>query len=157
MHLPVNTQIGTCPIEYVFFSDSTTARCYKYVPSAGSWITAKAACQADGGAWLATIPNEAVQGFIDSLLADSGAVSTWIGLNDQSVEGSFVWDHGETVSYTNWSPSNPDNTDGIEACVAILSESNQWNDAWCSGQYSGYLCERNAFGNEFFSILLYFS
>ena len=104
-------------------------------------MTAKAACQADG-AWLATIPNQSVQGFINSLF-DGDLGTTWVGLTDQAVEGSFVWDHGEAVSYTNWYPGEPNSFDGNnEDCVCLYNGNyGTWNDAPCFDS-SNYACER---------------
>ena len=32
-----------------------------------------------------------------------------IGLNDQEVEGTFVWQDGSIPNYVNWHPGQPDN------------------------------------------------
>lgn len=32
----------------------------------------------------------------------------WIGLDDRAVEGTFVWNDGSVVGFTNWSSGQPD-------------------------------------------------
>ena len=64
---------------------------------------------------------------------------TWIGLNDRSVEGTFVWSNGEAVTYTNWTAGEPNNS-GNEDCAHIWS-SGTWNDIPCTGYPTPYVCE----------------
>merc|ERR1712107_477010 len=58
----------------------------------------------------------------------------WIGLNDISVDDTFVWQDGSSLSYTNWfgtgNPISPANTN--VNCVKKQSNQNgQWNDIGC--------------------------
>ena len=69
----------------------------------------------------------------------------WIGLNDHSSEGSFVWTTGEARSYSNWSPGEPNNSyfDGsAENCVHIgwYSPTSSWNDFGCAA-LNHFICE----------------
>lgn len=50
-----------------------------------------------------------------------------IGLNDVNLEGTFVWDSGEALTYTNWAAGEPNNGAGGEDFVQIVSNG-QWND-----------------------------
>ena len=83
-----------------------------------AWYTAKSNCEAEG-AWLATVSSASVQNLLYSLALNGGLSSAvggaWIGFNDISTEGNFVWDHGETVSYTNWYPGEPGSTSSVLA------------------------------------------
>ena len=131
-------QSGACPTGYSPFTDSGTSRCYKYVSAVKSWPDAKVACESEG-AWLATVRSEAFQSFINSIVS----ANAWVGLTDQAVEGTFVWDHGEPVSYTNWANGEPNNGYGRdeEDCAAMETRfSLQWNDAPCYVSL-GYVCE----------------
>ena len=44
---------------------------------------------------------------------------SWIGLNDRSVEGSFVWTNKEIISFQFWAPQQPNNLKN-EDCVHTL-------------------------------------
>lgn len=63
----------------------------------------------------------------------------WFGYNDRASEGSWVWETGESVSYTNWGSGEPNNS-GDEDC-AHLYDSGVWNDHRCAGLATGYICE----------------
>lgn len=61
----------------------------------------------------------------------------WIGLNDAGHEGTFTWSSGQSVSYTNWSPGQPDNARGDENYAMMWTPTSlpqspeywsQWND-----------------------------
>ena len=57
---------------------------------------------------------------------------SWIGLNDRSVEGSFVWTKKGTSNFRYWAPNQPNNyTD--QDCVHTLGAKNgyTWNDVSC--------------------------
>ena len=74
------------------------------------------------GGHLATVRNQAEQ---DWLFMKFGTQELWIGLNDEAVEGSFVWSSGEPVAFTNWATGEP--TGPADADFA-LSDGNGWND-----------------------------
>ena len=72
---------------------------------------------------------KAIEMFLDT--ADPGGnASFWIGLTDLFHEGTFVWINGESASFTNWSPSQPDNAGKREHFAHVYSKSAQrrWND-----------------------------
>src|SRR5690606_27282349 len=52
----------------------------------------------------------------------------WIGLTDEAQEGTFVWSNDEPVTYTNWSPFEPNDFNGIEDHTMMWYDG-QWNDA----------------------------
>jgi len=55
----------------------------------------------------------------------------WIGLHKLE-DGSWAWSNHEKVTYTNWAPSQPGNTGGIEDSVQLIEPGmpyeGQWND-----------------------------
>lgn len=86
------------------------------------------------GGYLVAINSDAETAF---LLANFPATEHWIGLSDEIVEGTFVWDSGEPLIYTNWLPGEPNNYGGLEDyAVVILDQFNGvtggWND-WPTG------------------------
>ena len=84
-----------------------------------------------------------------ALLATLTTTGTpWIGLNDASVDGTFVWDSGATplpcntgagtTPYCNWATSQPD--DGASASCVTANPSGEWADKPCT-ELNAYSCE----------------
>ena len=65
---------------------------------------------------LASINSAAENVTVGSLVVSSNG--TWIGLNDRSTEGSFVWQNADPVTYTNWI-SDPGGGSSFTAAAAI--------------------------------------
>ena len=64
-------------------------------------------------------------------------------MSDVDVEGDFVWVSGEPLTYTNWSPGEPDNNSGLQDC-AQMSTTGLWSDDECNaetGRRFPYYCE----------------
>lgn len=100
-----------------------------------SWLTAEAEAQSLGG-HLATINDAAENDWVTTTFINYGGQekSLWIGLNDQTQEGTFVWASGETALFRNWEFGQPDNGGGAfpaEDFVHIWPASRNlglWND-----------------------------
>lgn len=78
------------------------------------WTEARDACVAAGG-HLATIGSAEENAFIWNqavILRGPSGGAPWIGFTDSSVEGQWLWETGEPVTYTNWAPGQPDNSNG---------------------------------------------
>jgi len=65
----------------------------------------------------------------------------WLGLNDISSEGNYVWsDHGNrrAASFTNWSPGQPSSQASDEDCVVMATgngiHQSQWKVKRCDDQ-----------------------
>ena len=65
----------------------------------------------------------------------------WIGLNDVTKEGKFLWTDGSHVTYTNWASSQPDNRKDYENCVEIAVHGGSWTDTSC-GRQLPFICEK---------------
>lgn len=78
-----------------------------------TWTDAQTAAIGLGG-HLVTIDDQAENDWVFQTFGNwSGqARDLWIGLNDISAEGSFVWASGDQVVYTNWAFGQPDNYSG---------------------------------------------
>lgn len=64
----------------------------------------------------------------------------WIGLSDNKTEGNYEWVSGETLSYTNWLPGEPNNFGGNEDYIIMnYGSSSQWNDADAKSLYRGVI------------------
>ena len=66
------------------------------------------------GAYPVSISSAAENNFIANYLSENGQLNALIGINDLLLEGTFVWENGENVSYTNWNPGEPNNSGGTK-------------------------------------------
>jgi hypothetical protein len=87
------------------------------------------------GGHLATIRSQAEEDWIFKTFGRYGGARRhlWIGLNDLDNRFHFSWTSGESVSYTDWAPNEPDNAGPRgQDYVAIFypghSRQNKWND-----------------------------
>jgi hypothetical protein len=99
-----------------------------------TWAEAKWEANNRGG-YLATITSQAESDFVynngvKDLSVPVGDYNRgiWIGLNDAMMEGTFVWENGEPVSYTNWEAGEPNNFGPGEDYVQIQPWNGKWND-----------------------------
>ncbi len=76
------------------------------------------------GGYLVAINDPAEDAFIQANFPGS----YWIGLSDSASEGTFVWDSGEPLTYTNWCPAEPSATAPNHDFVFM--------DAVCPGQWN---------------------
>ena len=88
---------------------------------------------ANRGGYAAAINDAAENTWVrDAVTAAAGGIKYWIGLTDSANEGTFVWQSGEALTYTNWSAGEPNNLLG-EDCVEVYTNA-KWNDLECHGQ-----------------------
>jgi hypothetical protein len=73
------------------------------------------------GGYLVTITSAGENNFVFNTWP-----SGWIGLTDEINEGTWRWVTGETYSYSNWNPGEPNNA-GNEDYVQFVSNG-KWND-----------------------------
>ncbi|MED5373703.1 MAG: MopE-related protein [Myxococcota bacterium] len=115
-------------------------------PQNDDWSSWRSTCKAAGYDDLASISDALEAELVLQLLDDAGFSATqspWLGLNDRSKEGKFVWADGSDSSYRDFSPGEPNNSGG-EDCVHINHPlgSGGWNDLPCSrdGSSTGGVC-----------------
>jgi hypothetical protein len=123
--------------------------CLVFVSTPVTYLQAHAACQAMT-AHLAYLKTAALDTAAEAFI---GAANTWIGANDMATEGTFLWDDGSALVFTNWHTGEP-NSGGTgatyqEDCVIIAGArtDKQWDDRPCdatevatSGNFA-YLCQ----------------
>lgn len=109
-----------------------------YLLSEDTWQASERKAQ-DLGGHLATVNDLAEQNWIFAQFGAWGGVqrSLWIGLREVGGEGVFRWSSGESLGFTRWLPSQPDNSpvSGGESFVHMINASNIyghpggfWND-----------------------------
>jgi Lectin C-type domain len=153
---------GTCPQDYACEEGSCEPSCPPYcgaVPNctgpvafnghgyylctqAKNYAQALQSC-ANHGTHLVTISSEAENDFIAGFADDEWTI--WIGLDDRTDEGSFVWVTGEPLSYQDWSLGQP--SDGLpplglgsEDCAKLNPSNGKWGDDACDDK-AAFVCE----------------
>ena len=91
----------------------------------GSWDDANSQAVAED-AYLVSITDAAEQ---EWLLKTFKPQHCWIGLTDSANEGEWVWASGEPVTYTNWGPHEPQDTDWGDEDFVLIEYSGEWSDA----------------------------
>ena len=110
--------------------------CYKYFTSTEQWNSARSQCLSMN-ADLVTINTLEENSFVLNLTRVS---YFWIGLNDISEEGTFVWASGSKSAYRKWKSLEPNDNNKNEDCVEATRQSD-WNDVPCNFLMS-YVCEK---------------
>ncbi|MEO1622807.1 MAG: LamG-like jellyroll fold domain-containing protein, partial [Cyanobacteria bacterium J06632_3] len=99
---------------------------YLLTDPAMSWIEAQAYAESLGGN-LVTINNAEEEEWLQDTFGISQGF--WIGFTDQAVEGEWQWISGETVTYTNWNPGQPNNSGGDQDYARMNHPTNNlWDD-----------------------------
>ena len=108
--------------------DYFSGYCYFTSSTCSSWPTAEKKC-VKMGSHLATVHNQEENVYIQHR---HNGEKSWIGLNDRSAEGSFVWINKGTSSFRFWAPNQPNNYKDQD-CVHTLGAKNEytWNDVSC--------------------------
>ena len=116
---------------------TSTGHAYKVYHQGLMWDDARDAC-AKLGAHLVTITDQDEAAFVSRLLDGQDA---WIGATDRAREGTFAWVTGESLTYREFAPLQPDDPQGMVDCLAI-STGGGWYDRDCEQPYV-HVCERD--------------
>jgi len=104
-----------------------------YLLSVNTWTGAEAEAQTLGG-HLVTINDAAEDGWVFTNFGNFGGTARyyWIGLNDVTQEGTYTWASGETNTYVNWAPGEPNAFASGDDYVHLLRpgevSAGKWND-----------------------------
>lgn len=115
---------------------------YYFLLSPATWSASQAEALTLGGN-LVTINDAAENQWVYSTFGGLNK-ALWLGLTDQAVEGDFRWISGESISYNNWSPGEPNSGGGFvpDEDYAYMVEANPgwpltpgaWNDVPNNGE-----------------------
>ncbi|XP_068509437.1 C-type mannose receptor 2 isoform X1 [Syngnathus scovelli] len=116
--------------------------CYWVSEDLLTFDEARKSCE-ENKASLLTITNRFEQAFANSLVFGRSVDSFWIGLHDQGSPGSFHWQSGDQVSYTNWNRDQPISV--REGCVSMATGSGTglWEVRECASSKAKYICRQN--------------
>lgn len=138
---------AVCLKDWYHFGD----KCYRYFSNPKSWLNAHYHCQAAFSGKLATVENEKENRFVGSLLKSGHG--GWIGLNDRSNEGRYLWNYNKynKPTFFAWDKANPDNPEpnnfngqcNVENCVEMKYSNKKWNDVVCKA-HNEYVCMKNS-------------
>ena len=107
--------------------------CFITSQECATWLTAVSNCSTMSSS-LVTVHNQKENVYIQHR---HNGEKSWIGLNDRSVEGSFVWTNKELSSFKFWARNQPNNWKN-EDCVHTLGSRHgyTWNDVPCDNCYN---------------------
>ncbi|XP_041841857.1 ladderlectin-like [Melanotaenia boesemani] len=109
-------------------------RSYLFVPANLTWAEAEKNCRSMQ-ANLVSVHNADENEFINDLIIifTHSSPRTWIGGSDCQQDNLWLWSDGTDFTFSLWSPGQPDNLNGQEACIQINpGEISQWDDTSCS-------------------------
>jgi len=127
---------------------SPTDSCFKILTARFYWDEAKVACASLAqGSSLAKISTAEENYFVIDLMTKGNEnFGFWMGANDISNEGSYVWLDGSKVSFADWNSGEPNNWRGNEDCGHWKIPAGwKWNDASCKYRMSS-VCQMSASG-----------
>jgi hypothetical protein len=104
-----------------------------------NWNEAEADCITQGG-HLISVHDQATQDFLAGNAFAIAGGDWWMGLNDQSSEGLYVWSDGSPFDFASWAGGEPNNS-GNEDCAHFpIWAGGNWNDLPCDVE-ARYICE----------------
>uniref|UniRef100_A0A4W5RQJ0 C-type lectin domain-containing protein n=1 Tax=Hucho hucho TaxID=62062 RepID=A0A4W5RQJ0_9TELE len=112
-----------CDAGYLLYGDY----CYHFeTEMVKNWQDSESYCASQQG-HLASFHTQEELSFITS--------DKWIGLKHNPTDGGYHWSDATPVSHTNWGHGEPNNHEGREDCVEMVSNTNGtsswWNDLNC--------------------------
>ena len=113
-------------------------RNYAMCSRARTFDDARLACQAIG-LDLAVPGSRGENTFLQGLLSGGATSTSWLGLTDAAVEGTWRTVAGATLTFTSWEAGEPNNA-GNQDCTQMY-ESGNWDDLGCGSLLSA-LCEQ---------------
>ena len=106
------------------------------------WKSAVQYCRDQNG-YLATITTQEENDFLYSYIKQKGYSSAYFGLSDEESEGTWIWENGEEVTYTNWHSGKPNAESSSEnyAMFYYKYSDGTWNDGSFKEFEKPFICE----------------
>jgi hypothetical protein len=132
--LLVVAAIGMSQATQTAFADSARVQYpvnghdYQRFDAERTWSNAQTHCEGLQG-HLATLTSQGENDFVFQNVGQQG-INIWLGGTDQISEGNWEWVTGETWSYANWSPGQPDNglPEGQDFLIFWDAAPGMWDD-----------------------------
>lgn len=107
---------------------------FKILDGRMSWDTAYRKCQALGGR-LAVVPDQDTWAFLAPRI---GSSMVWLGASDTETESVWKWVDGSLLTFTAWTPGQPNNQDNEDYL-------HTWKGGWNDNQRDGRWNDGKAF------------
>jgi hypothetical protein len=104
-----------------------------------TWNEAEAECVTQGG-HLISVHDQATQDFLTGAAFGIAGSDWWIGLNDQSSEGNYVWSDASPTDFTSWAGGEPNNAGEEDCSHFAVWAGGTWNDQPCDAGLR-FICE----------------
>lgn len=136
INLPIKAE------EKIIFTNPNNGNKY-FLTTELSWQEAQDLAEEMGGN-LVTINDEKENQWLMDTFITPDTNFFWIGINDQAVEGQFIWVSGEESTYLNWAKNEPNNNpnQGGEHFGVINGLNNPFNrpvGTWSDAPYHAKL------------------
>ena len=147
----VKTKCFPLYIKEIYKDDNTYIyknKVFKVFKKNMSWKEAQAFCESIGGN-LAMPKTKELSDFIVEIATKYYLNGLWLGGTDEETEGVWKWVDGTSMTYTNWSPGEPNNvisdTSKGEHYLEVYTSNGTWNDLpnAASSSVAGFICEFN--------------
>jgi len=108
-----------------------------------TWSDAQQYCaDVEFGSTLASVHSSTQNTDMWNAMQNRGHNRAFIGLNDFSSEGTWVWSDGSSVGYTNFASGQPDNYGGAQDVAVIWEKpAGTWDDDSSSKTYAAFFCK----------------
>lgn len=125
-------ELGSCQTGWKAFGQN----CYQVNSNKKSWIQARLAC-ANQRSDLVSIHSPVEQAHIALQVGPYGLnAEAWIGLNDQTMEGVFLWSDRSAVDYINWDKMNSHYSWRFKDCASVKKDNEgRWRDQSCFNSF----------------------
>ncbi|XP_041361203.1 alpha-N-acetylgalactosamine-specific lectin-like [Gigantopelta aegis] len=128
---------GGCPFEDGYELLDNPKLCVKVFGDKKPIEEARKICQDSGAMLIVSDTDEKNTAVSEYVRKKLGPANYFIGLTDERSEGTYTWENGNIVTYSNWAFSQPDNKENRDCVLATP----YWITTICS--YSKiFVCEK---------------